>query len=530
MDDDVPGRTRMQRIAARLGRVLAGPPVRSTYWLARELFLRGLGAIYFVAFASAALQLPGLVGARGLLPVGRFLAAVRESTTSPWLELPTIFWIDHSDPMLVGVCVVGAGLALVVVAGFGHVLVLFLLWALYLSVDHVGQRWWAFGWENHLLETGFLALFLGATRSARTLDAHAAPSVVPIVLGRWLVVRIMIGAGLIKLRGDPCWTDLTCLQFHFETQPVPSPGGWLLHHAPAWLLAGGVLFNHVAELVAPLFAFGPRRARHVAGLVLVAFQVVLIVSGNLSFLNWLTIVPCLLFFDDAVLRRVVPRRWRARLEALPGDATPPPEQRVGGWIYAVLVVWLSIPVVVNMAAPGQVMNRSFDRLHLVNTYGAFGVVGRERLELVIEGTDDEVPDDDADWRAYELPCKPGDPARRPCQITPWHFRLDWLMWFAALDAGDDGALAREAWVLALVDAVLRGEPVVLDLFAHDPFAGESPRFVRVSLFRYAFTDLGERGWWRRERIGTLVRPVAQDDPELGAELARWGLGSGPTHE
>ncbi|HET6582811.1 MAG TPA: lipase maturation factor family protein, partial [Nannocystaceae bacterium] len=510
-DDDRPWESRAQRLARRLGRALAGPPVASSYWLVRELFVRWVGGVYFVAFASAAMQLPGLIGERGLLPVGRFLAAFAEHTESaPFVALPTIFWIDHSDPFMVGVCVVGAVLALAVVAGFGHVLVLFVLWALYLSIDHVGQRWYAFGWESQLLETGFLALFLAATRSVRTLDARAAPSIVPIVLGRWLVVRIMIGAGLIKLRGDPCWTELTCLQYHFETQPIPSPGGWLMHHFPGWMLAGGVLFNHIAELGAPIFAFGPRRMRHVAGLVLVAFQLTLIVSGNLSFLNWITIAPCILLFDDALLRRVCPRHWRARVDAMPVGARPPPEQRIGGGAYAVLVTWLSLPIVVNLASPGQAMNRTYDRLSLVNTYGAFGSVGDHRLELVIEGTLDAVPSDDADWRAYELPCKPGDPRRRPCQITPWHDRLDWLMWFAALEVEySGGGLQREAWVLALLDALLRGEPAVLALVDRDPFAGTPPRFVRVTVWRYEFTDLGEEGWWRRQPLGVLVRPVAK---------------------
>jgi hypothetical protein len=523
-EDTKPWESRAQRVARRMWRGLAGPPVVSTYWLAREVFVRWVGLVYLVAFASAAVQLPGLVGERGILPVGRFLAAFAAQTDgSAFVALPSIFWIDHSDAMIVGGCVVGAVLAALVVAGFGHVLVLFVLWALYLSVDHVGQRWFSFGWESQLLETGFLALFLGATRSVRTLDARAAPSIVPVMLGRWLVVRIMIGAGLIKLRGDPCWTELTCLQYHFETQPNPSMGGWFMHQLPDWALAGGVVFNHVAELGAPVFAFGPRRMRHVAGVVLVAFQVTLIVSGNLSFLNWITIAPCLVLFDDGLLRRVVPRRWSALVNAMPAEARPPPEQRVGGWLYAVVVAWLSLPIVVNLASPSQSMNRSYDRLHLVNTYGAFGSVGDIRIELVVEGTRDAVPSEDADWRAYVLPCQPGPVDRRPCQVTPWHYRLDWLIWFAGIEAGETGGLRREVWVLAFLDALLRAEPAVLALVERDPFDGRPPAFVRVSAYRYAFTSFGEPGWWRRERLGTFIRPIAAGDPELHAELERLGL-------
>lgn len=160
------------------------------------------------------------------------------------------------------------------------------------------------------------------------------------------------------------------------------------------------------------------------------------------------------------------------------------------------------------------MNASFDRLHLVNTYGAFGTVTKERYELEIEGTDAVVPEG-ATWRPYVFRCKPGDPLRRPCWISPYHIRLDWLMWFAAIEVGEYGGLARETWVPALLDRLLVAQPGVLGLFKDVPeFAGGAPTFVRVEVYRYRFAAAGEAGWWQREHVGQLVRPVSRDDPEL----------------
>ncbi|MCA9720264.1 MAG: lipase maturation factor family protein, partial [Myxococcales bacterium] len=441
-----------RRALRRCWRALAGPPTASTYWLTRFVILRGIGLVYLVAFLVAAFQLAPLIGEGGLLPAGPYLerlAAHSGGRGAGFLNAPSVFWLDHSDAALLAVSLVGALLSAAVVLGLSNAAVMIALWCLYLSILHVGQRWYSFGWETQLLETGLLAALLCPLLGWRPLSARHPPPRVPIILLRWLIVRIMLGAGLIKLRGDPCWVELTCLETHFETQPLPNPLSPLLHHLPAWALRGGVLMNHVTELVAPLFAFGPRRARHVAGALMILFQLVLIVSGNLSFLNWLTIVPCLACFDDQLLRRLTPARWRERITAGRGPAPPSAAHRYVTYAFAALVAYLSLPVVANLLGREQAMNRSYDRLHIVNTYGAFGSVGRERLELVFEGTADELDDplarEDADWREYAFKCKPGDPARRPCVISPYHYRLDWLIWFAALDVQARGRIEREDW-------------------------------------------------------------------------------------
>ena len=343
-----------------------------------------------------------------------------------------------------------------------------------------------------------------------------------IWLLRWLVVRIMLGAGLIKLRGDPCWRDLTCLVYHYETQPNPNPVSWLLHQLPRWAHVAGAVFNHVVELLAPFLVIGPRLARGVAGALFVAFQVALVISGNLAFLNWLTIVPALACFDDAMLARLVPGRLLDRLLASTSEAaeTSRSHRRVA-IAFSVLVGLLSIPVVFNLLSNGQRMNASFAPLHLVNTYGAFGTVGRVRLEVVLQGTRDEEVTESTNWKEYELPCKPGDVTRRPCIVSPYHYRLDWQMWFAAMSTYDE-----EPWIAALVDKLLRGDHSVAPLIAHDPFPDAPPRFVRAELYRYELTRRGESSssaWWKRTRIREYMRPMAKDDPALAAFLRDHGL-------
>jgi hypothetical protein len=340
-----------------------------------------------------------------------------------------------------------------------------------------------------------------------------------IWLLRWLIFRIMLGAGLIKLRGDPCWRDLTCLFFHYETQPIPNPLSRSFHFLPHPMLQAGVLMNHAAELVAPWFMLGPRRVRHAAGAVMLAFQAMLIASGNLSFLNWLTIVPILACFDDSLLRRVLPRALALRAERAAVAAQPSRVQSGLALALAALVAFLSLGPVLNLVSDRQVMNTSFDRLALVNTYGAFGTVGRERDEIIFEGTRDEVPDESAQWRAYEFPCKPGDPQRRACWVSPFQPRLDWQIWFAAM-----ATPSQYPWTLHFVWKLLEGDRGLLRLLANDPFPEAPPRWVRARFYRYRFADPGDPSGalWNRELLGEWLPPLSAADPRLREALIRFG--------
>jgi hypothetical protein len=312
---------------------------------------------------------------------------------------------------------------------------------------------------------------------------------------RWLLFRLEFGAGLIKMRGDPCWRDLTCLDFHHETQPMPNPLSWWFHRLPKPLHRVETAANHVAQLIVPWFLFAPEPLSTVAALVVVVTQSWLMLSGNFSWLNFLTIALALSAVDGSLLEDVLP--------------FDPPAFGDGPLWHDALVVAVTVLVLVlsyrpvrNMLSRRQLMNASFDTLHLVNTYGAFGSITKVRRELVVEGSADG-----EEWRAYEFKGKPGDPTRRPRQFAPYHLRLDWLMWFAALSPA-----YAESWLVPLVLKLLEGDRATLRLLARNPFPGEPPALVRVRVFRYRFTTRRERratgAWWDRTLAGELLPPVS----------------------
>jgi hypothetical protein len=460
------------------------------YWLARFVFERALAAVYLVAFIAAANQFVPLLGERGLLPVPRFVRLV------PFGAAPSLFFFAPRDVAFRGAAWLGVGLSALALTGYPEqwstawsAAVWAALWILYLSFVNVGQTFYGFGWESLLLETGFLAIFAGGNETT--------PNVLVIWMWRWVLFRDMFGAGLIKLRSDPCWRDLTCLHYYFETQPIPNPLSWHFHQLPSTVKRAGVAFNHVAELAVPFLYFAPQPFAAIGGLLTIAFQLILIVSGNLSWLNWLTIVLCIPTLDD---------RWWAWLPV----TSPPLEIPALGYrvivaAVAAVVLVLSIQPIRNMLSRIQVMNYSFNPLHFVNTYGAFGSITRTRHEIVIEGTSDAAVTSRTEWRAYEFKGKPGDPSQLPPQIAPYHLRLDWLMWFAAMSPP-----SQHPWFVALLIKLLSGDRAILSLLRTNPFPDAPPRWVRATFYEYHFTSPAERRttgrWWTRRKIGSYVPP------------------------
>jgi len=487
------------------------PPARpepATWYLTRFLLLRWLGFVYAVAFLIAARQIVPLIGQDGLTPATLYMALVRDhfgSASSAAWHLPSLFWLGISDRLLVGLAWAGFALSLVVLAGYANAIIMALLWATYMSYVHIGQIWYSYGWEIQLLETGFLAIFLCPLLDGRPFSRRPPPVII-LWLYRWLGFRILLGAGLIKLRGDPCWRDLTCLYYHYETQPLPNPLSRLLHFAPRWFLRLNVLCNHFVELIVPWFCFGPRLCRHIAGVLMIGFQIILISSGNLAFLNWLTIVPFIACFDDSFLRRILP----AFIVRPASSSRAHPAPRIGytfaSCCVALLVASLSISPVLNLFSRSQIMNGSFDPLDLVNTYGAFGTVGRERPEIVFEGTQDDLITSHTQWKEYDFPYKPGDPMRRPPIITPYYGRLDWQIWFAAMASPEE-----YPWTLHFVWKLLHNDPGTLSLLASNPFPGAPPHYIRARLYRYQFAPPGGQAWWHRTLIGDWIPPLTDND-------------------
>ncbi|MBV8927947.1 MAG: lipase maturation factor family protein, partial [Mycobacteriaceae bacterium] len=371
-------------------------------------------------------------------------------------------------------------------------------WLLYLSIVNVGQTWYSFGWESLLLETGFLAIFLGNDR--------VAPPLLTMWLARLLLFRLEFGAGLIKLRGDSCWRDLTCLYYHHETQPMPGPLSWLFHHLPKPLHRVEVAGNHFAQIVVPFGLFAPQPAASAAAAIVIVTQLWLVVSGNFAWLNWITIILAFSAIDQSSLSALLPM------------PRPPPVTASPHWFIAVvitftvLVATLSYWPVRNLMSSHQRMNMAFNRYHLVNTYGAFGSIGRVRLEVVIEGTDEDEITDRTVWKEYEFKGKPGDPGRLPRQWAPYHLRLDWLMWFAAISP-----FYAQDWLGPFVVRLLENDRPTLRLLRRNPFPDKPPRFVRAQLYEYRFTTWRElrheHAWWHRTLVGEYLPPVARRKAE-----------------
>jgi hypothetical protein len=476
------------------------------YWLPRFLFQRGLGLIYLLAFLIAINQFRPLLGEHGLLPVPLFVKQV------PFRASPSFFYLFPNDRAFAIAAWLGLVLSILAVTGLSDryalwfsMLVWAALWAIYISFVNVGQTFYAFGWESMLLEAGFLTIFLGSS--------HTAPRPILIWILRWMEFRVMFGAGLIKLRGDPCWRNLTCLDYHYETQPMPNPLSWHFHWMPAWTHHGGVAFNHFVELVVPFAYFLPQPIATIAGILTIIFQLLLILSGNLSFLNWLTMVLAIPLLDGRILSAFVPVQ-------IPTLAAP--RAYVFATIaLAVLVGILSIQPAVNMLSSRQLMNFAYNPLQLVNTYGAFGSVTRTRYEVVVEGTDDALPGPAAKWREYEFKGKPTDPMRRPPQIAPYHLRLDWLMWFAAM-----GQYTRYPWFVNFAAKLLQGDRDVLSLLRSNPFPTAPPHYVRARLYEYHFTTPEERAeskaWWKRTLVGTWFPEVSLGNPGFRRILEQEG--------
>jgi len=455
------------------------------YWLGRLLFERILAVVYVLGFVGAVNQFRPLLGSRGLLPIPAWLARV------PFRRSPSLFHLHYSDRFFAGMCWFGAAISAALALGLANAVPLWAAmlwwaapWALYVSIVNVGQLWYGFGWESLLCEAGCYAIFLGNDRTA--------PPLLVLLAVRWLLFRVEFGAGLIKMRGDACWRNLTCLYYHHETQPMPNPASWFFHRLPRLAHRTEVAANHVTQLGVPFFLFAPQPVASIAAAVMIVTQLWLILSGNFAWLNWLTVAAATSAIADDAWHHVLPG-------SAPTLAPAPAWYRVVVVAFSVLVLILSFWPARNLLARRQLMNASFNRLHLVNAYGAFGSITRIRHEVVLEGLADGT------WREYEFKGKPGTPGRLPRQFAPYHLRLDWLMWFVALDPrrGD-------RWLVDVLERLLCNDRDLLKLLRHNPFPNTPPTAVRALLYRYRFTTWAELratgDWWHRDCLGALIPP------------------------
>jgi len=484
---------------------------KSTYYLTRFVLLRLLGFVYFFAFLSLATQVIPLIGHDGLYPADLFLERVGQGTNleSFW-NLPTLFWFHISDSALVIFSLIGIILSFILLIGYANIPLLFALWFLYMSFIKIGQLFYGYGWEIQLLETGFLALFFVPLWEYKPFPKLSPP--MPIIwLFRWLAFRIYLGAGLIKIRGDECWTKLTCMDYHYETQPIPNPASRWLHFLPQWWHKLEVLLNHFIELVVPWFVWIPGLITMIAGVLMISFQFLLIISGNLSFLNWVTIIPAIACIEDRYWKKILPKRLVNKSEKAAKHSSRNKYHDIAAWIMVVIVILLSIPVIQNLIGPGQAMNRSFNQLSLVNTYGAFGSIGKVRPELIIEGTNDLQITETTEWKEYEILFKPGSLDRGLPIVAPYQPRIAWQIWFAAMQSPQ-----RNPWLIHLTWKLLHNDPLALKFIEYNPFPGGPPNFIRIQVYKYEFVEPWKEGVWKRELLGTWLPPLSKENSQLQA--------------
>jgi len=503
---------RNRGFGSAITRLFWGNDVRPpTYFAARRWFLRALGLIYLIAFVSLWIQIDGLIGRNGVSPFGEFLPAAQQQLGSrAFSTLPTLCWFNSSDAFLHFLCGGGVFLSLLLIVGIAPIISVIGLFVFYLSLTIAGQTFLSFQWDILLLETGFLAIFLAPWGLWPQRGREPPVSRVALFLLKFLLFKLLLMSGVVKLTsGDDCWWNLTALDYHYWSQPLPTIFAWWADQHPEWFKHFSVAFCLIVEIIVPFFIWAPRRLRLLAAGLVIFLQIAIAITGNYCFFNLLTIALCLLLIDDVV---AAPLSRGARSS----DAERTAIDRHGYKLsilapIAVLIVTLPLNLWLIFSAfkprapwPGALAFAYgyVEPFRIVNGYGLFRVMTKERREIVIEGSADGM-----DWLPYEFKWKPGDVKRAPGWCAPHQPRLDWQMWFAALETPQ-----QNPWFLRLLEELLRGSPPVIGLLERNPFPDKPPRYMRAMFYDYRFTTAEEHrqtgAWWKRREPREYVPTVS----------------------
>lgn len=498
-----------RRFASAMTRLLWGNDVRPpTYFAARRWFLRALGLIFLIAFVSLWVQIAGLIGSNGITPVSEFLSAARQQLDDRALSiLPTLCWFNSSDAFLHFLCGSGAVFSVLLICGIAPAWSLVALVTFYLSLTIAGQTFLSFQWDILLVETGFLAILLAPWRLWWTRTNEPRVSRVGIFLLKLLLFKLILMSGAVKLTsGDDCWWNLRALDYHYWSQPLPNVIAWWADQHPEWFKKFSVAFCLVVELIVPFLIWSPRRLRLLACSLLIFLQLAIAATGNYNFFNLLTIALCMLLIDDAVFRRKSPPVTDHCCKFV---------DRLSMCVATIVIIFtlpLNARLIYSAFKPeeewspllGSVYARA-ESFRIVNGYGLFRVMTKDRNEIIIEGSADGI-----DWQSYEFKWKPGGVKRAPGWCAPHQPRLDWQMWFAAL-----GSYRQNPWFVQTVIALLHGKPRVAALFEENPFPESPPRYIRATLYRYRFTSAEEHrqtgAWWKRQALGEYLPSVSLED-------------------
>jgi lipase maturation factor 1 len=495
------------------------------HFIARWLFLRALGLIYFSAFFALLFQVRGLIGSRGILPAADYLQAVRGLGALRFWYAPTILWFSSSDRALMGLCWIGLIASIVLVANVWPRAMLIVCFLCFLSFVSAAQDFSGYQSDGMLLEAGFVSLFLAPSGLYPGLARKQPPVRAALFLLLWEWFRIYFESGVVKLEsGDPTWRNMTAMYEYYQNGPLPTWIGWYLQHLPYWFHRASAATTLVMELILVWMCFLPGRWKTACFFIVTAWQVVVIATANYAFLNYLVLVLAILLLDDGFLQRFIPLRWRGgqREEIIAPaaenydepdtqarEAKPltrlPWLAKVWSGVAAVTLTWIfyatAVPLLQMFWRDVPLPTKPvvwLEPFRIANQYGLFAVMTPHRYEIEFQGSNDG-----EHWAPYPFLYKPQDVKARPRIYAPYQPRFDWNLWFASL-----GAWRRNPIVPQTEELLLENDRAVLGLFAGNPFPGAPPRLVRAVLWQYWFSSLEQKRtdgvWWRRQFLGTYA--------------------------
>jgi hypothetical protein len=501
----------------------------ANHLIARWLFLRALGLIYFSAFFALLFQVRGLIGSQGILPAADFLADTRAAGALRFFYAPTLLWLSSSDRAIVALCWIGLIASVLVVLNLWPRATLLVCFLCFLSFVGAAQDFSGYQSDGMLLEAGFLSLFLAPPGMLPGWAAKRPPIHAAILLLLWEWFRIYFESGIVKLQsGDPTWRNLTAMYEYYQNGPLPTWIGWYVQHLPHWFHIATAAATLAMEIVLVWMAFLPRRWRIACFFLVTAWQIGVIATANYTFLNYLVLALAVLLLPDDFLRRYVPARWQPGLiPATPATTQPEQLEQIEQpeasadpeadpapvhplrWlaisVNAFVLTWIfyatSVPLI-RMSWPDAPLPTKpyvlLEPFRIANRYGLFAVMTPHRYEIEFQGSNDGQT-----WTPYPFRYKPQDVHERPGIYAPYQPRFDWNLWFASL-----GEWLQNPMVPRTEELLLLNDRDVLSLFRANPFPAAPPKYVRAVLWQYWFSTPEQKRqqgiWWTRQYLGTYA--------------------------
>ena len=585
---------RNRKAVSRISKFLWGQTLsQSTYFASSWLFARGLGVVALIAFLSYWIQAEGLIGSNGIMPHQEDLEEIKEiaerNVNLPgkyWLR-PTLLWFNtiFNLDILFGAGVVCSALLAI---GIFPSLACLGVWVCYLSLMTVGEPFLSFQWDILLIEASLLSVLLIPLKKFHHPKDTVRISKVGRILLMGLLFKLMFESGIVKFTffapdGTNTWRNGSALDFHYWTQPIPHGLSWYIDRLPKEFDILCLWLMYFTEIVLPFFFFFPRNLRHFAFLAQVFLQTAIFLSGNYGYFNLLTLVLCIPLVDDQVL----PLRFHKYF-------IPQNDKEVLGIqllhnirtiilsLFLIVFVWSGYHYLENDLTGDNTSKHSKNNpfttelitklklTHSMNSYGLFRVMTTSRPELMLEASMDG-----KNWLTYKFKWKPGDLNRVPDLVSPHMPRLDWQMWFEALNAesytnnlfskflysrflqivGEGGSredllnlskvlgpaeilsldkasktsqqnffnqynslinafLNRSWWFAAFLEGLLSAEPAILELLESSPFGTEQPNYIRITLWQYRFASPHAKEknyWWERIKVSGFETVLTAED-------------------